>query len=109
MQFNADDRATSSSRTLQRLGGASPEIALAVLDGLPGMVAFWTNELVNVFANKAYAAWFGRSPEEMVGMHMRNVLGEDLIGSDHKPWKVVVTASWSKCSRHCEKHNLTLA
>ncbi len=83
MQFNSEDRVLISSRALKRLGGASPDIALSVLDGLPGMIAVWNRDLCNVVANKAYVEWFGRSPEEMVGMHIREVLGEDVYTLNH--------------------------
>lgn len=78
MQFNSEDRVLISSRALRRLSGASPDIALSVLDSLPGMVAFWDLELRNVVANRGYAEWFGRSPEDMAGMHIREVLGEEI-------------------------------
>ncbi len=45
---------------------------------IPGMVGYWTYELYCAFANNEYRLWFGRSPEEMLGMHMRELLGEEL-------------------------------
>lgn len=49
---------------------------LQVVDHLPAMVAYWDQDLRNRFANTAYVEWFGRSPEQMRGMHIRDLLGE---------------------------------
>ncbi|CAH2031486.1 PAS domain-containing protein [Trichlorobacter ammonificans] len=47
-------------------------------DIIPGMVGYWTSELRCGFANIAYLEWFGKSPEEMRGIHIRDLLGEEL-------------------------------
>ena len=39
------------------------------------MVAYWDSEQRCRFSNEAYREWFGRSPAEMVGMHMKELLG----------------------------------
>ncbi|SDO88515.1 PAS domain S-box-containing protein/diguanylate cyclase (GGDEF) domain-containing protein [Nakamurella panacisegetis] len=57
----------------------SAEAALAVLDGLPGLVALWDRDLRNVLANRAYQDYFGYAPEAMPGLHIREVLGEKLF------------------------------
>jgi len=47
-----------------------------VTDTLPGMVAYWSRDGLCEFANAEYCAWFGRSREEMIGLHARDMLGE---------------------------------
>lgn len=49
----------------------------AVLNGLPAMVGYWDRELRNRLANDAYVGWVGRTPEQVRGLHMRDVVGED--------------------------------
>ncbi len=44
-------------------------------DGVPSMLAYWDRELRCRYANRAYEVWFGRSPESMFGMHIRDLLG----------------------------------
>jgi len=47
-----------------------------LFDSLPALIAYWDRDLRNVIANRAYVQWFGYSPEQMLGMHIRHVLGE---------------------------------
>jgi len=50
-----------------------------MLDVLPAMVGYWDRDLRNQLANHAYVDFFGKSPEEMHGIHIREVLGEELF------------------------------
>jgi diguanylate cyclase (GGDEF)-like protein/PAS domain S-box-containing protein len=51
----------------------------AVLDSLPAMVGYWDTDLRNTLANQAYVEWFGLTPEQMTGRHIREVIGEKLF------------------------------
>lgn len=51
----------------------------AVLDSLPAMVGYWDTTLHNTLANQAYVEWFGLTPQQMTGMHIRDVIGEALF------------------------------
>jgi len=54
----------------------SPDaIALKVVNQIGAMVAYWDAEQRCVFSNDAYREWFGKSPEQMRGMTMRELLG----------------------------------
>jgi len=63
--------------------GSPPEVEarrLQVLfDGLPALVGYWDTELRNVIANEAYAEWFGIAPEKMQGLHISEIIGEDVF------------------------------
>lgn len=50
----------------------------ALLDALPAMVGYWDRDLINQLANAAYIEFFGVSPEEMRGAHIRDLLGPEL-------------------------------
>ena len=50
-----------------------------VADGLPSMVGYWDKQLICQFANKPYLEWFGKKPDEIIGLHMPSVLGERLF------------------------------
>ena len=49
-----------------------------LVDLLPAVVAYWDTDGRNVIANPAYREWFGVSPDQMQGRHLREVLGEEL-------------------------------
>ncbi|MBK1689641.1 hybrid sensor histidine kinase/response regulator [Rubrivivax gelatinosus] len=51
----------------------------AIADALPGMVGYWDADLRCRFANVAYLKWFGRTPEQMLGIRMQDLLGEELF------------------------------
>ena len=46
-----------------------------VTDSVPGRIAYWDRELKCRFVNRAYASWFNRAPEELIGKDMREVRG----------------------------------
>ncbi len=50
----------------------------AVLNALPAMVGYWDADLRNRMANDAYVEFFGLTPDQMLGMHISEVLGPDL-------------------------------
>lgn len=58
---------------------ASAHFMKTLTDNLPGMVAYWTRDLRCSFANPAYFEWFGKTPEQMWGIGMRDLLGEELF------------------------------
>lgn len=47
----------------------------AVVDHLPAMVSYWDRDLHNIVANSTYEQWFGLSPQQIRGMHLRDLLG----------------------------------
>lgn len=50
----------------------------AILNGLPALIGYWDAGLRNQLANQAYVDYFGLTPERIRGMHIRDVLGEEL-------------------------------
>lgn len=51
----------------------------AILNAIPSMVGYWDKRLHNRFGNHAYSDWFGITPEQMKGRHIREVIGERLF------------------------------
>jgi len=47
-----------------------------ITDAMPGLVAYWDNDLCCRFANKIHLDWFGKSPEAIIGITLRDLLGE---------------------------------
>ena len=47
-----------------------------VLDNTPALIAYWTRDLINDFANHAFEYLYGLSPAAVKGRHLREVIGE---------------------------------
>ncbi|WP_205743376.1 PAS domain-containing protein [Geobacter sp. FeAm09] len=65
LRKQAEEKLVASERFLRTLN-----------DQLPGMVSYWTDELRCRFANRAYLEWFGKGPEEMMGIALQDLMGE---------------------------------
>jgi PAS domain S-box-containing protein len=50
-------------------------VAFTVVNQVSAMVAYWDSNQRCVFSNEAYRHWFGKTPDEMVGMSMKELLG----------------------------------
>ncbi|MBP0495175.1 PAS domain-containing sensor histidine kinase [Pararoseomonas indoligenes] len=48
----------------------------AMADAVPALLSFFDADLICRYANAYHRQWYGRPPEEMVGLHMREFLGE---------------------------------
>ncbi len=48
-----------------------------MLNALPALVGYWDSELRNRMANDAYIEFFGVSPDQMRGTHIRELLGPE--------------------------------
>lgn len=53
-----------------------------LIDRLPALIGYWDREQRNVLANAAYLDYFGLDPQQMHGMHLRDVLGEEVYASN---------------------------
>lgn len=73
--LEAKQRSESTSDALTK----SERFIRTVADGLPSLVAYWDTRLVCQFANKPHFEWFGKTPEEMVGLTMTVVVGDRLF------------------------------
>lgn len=49
-----------------------------VTDGLPSLVGYWDKNLICRFANAEYVKWFGKSTSDILGIHIKVLLGEQL-------------------------------
>lgn len=50
-----------------------------IADSIPALIGYWNTELRCEFANDAYRAYSQLTPQQMIGLHFREVLGEHLF------------------------------
>ncbi len=61
---------------------ASERFMKMIADHLPGMVAYWTDELRCRFSNAAYLEWFGKTPEQMRNIRIQDLMGPELFAKN---------------------------
>ncbi len=50
-----------------------------MLDGVPAMIGHWDKNLINLNANKSYSEYFGKTPEQILGRPMCELLGKEIF------------------------------
>ena len=48
-----------------------------IVDHVPVLIGLWDKNLKNAFANRLYTSYFGWTPAQMLGKHVREVVGEN--------------------------------
>jgi len=87
-----------------------------LLDGFSALVAYWDAQLRNRYANRAYAEWFGLTPESMQGKHFADVLNQQMreriqphlqrvLAGEEQRFEVSITGDQGQV-RHCDAHYL---
>ncbi|OLP60176.1 hybrid sensor histidine kinase/response regulator [Xaviernesmea oryzae] len=66
---------TEKVHATQALAESQAEIR-RITDALPLLVGYVGRDGIYRFANRGYIDWFGRKPEEVVGRHLREVIGD---------------------------------
>ena len=63
----------------------------SVTANMPAMIGYWNRDLRCEFANEGFRKWFGRGPDEIVGMSMRDLLGAEAFDADEPRVKAVLS------------------
>jgi len=50
-----------------------------VMDGVPALLAYVDADMRYVYVNKAYADWYGRTREDIIGKQVRDLLDDDVF------------------------------
>ncbi len=58
----------------------SHRFVMSITDAIPGLVSYWDLKQRCRFANFAYLKWFGKRPEELLGLTLRELLGDRAYG-----------------------------
>lgn len=86
--YRSERMATSANTALVSISEqlrASQERLSLITDNIPALISYLDNGLVYRFANAYYHQVLGLHPEEVVGHHLRDVLG-DAMFREIEPW-----------------------
>jgi PAS domain S-box-containing protein len=75
----AAERAKTKASAVTESLVQSERFLRRLANNIPGMVGYWTSELRCSFANKHYLEWFGKTPEQMLGIRIQDLMGEELF------------------------------
>lgn len=55
----------------------SDPLFLTMMNTLPAMIGHWNKELRCSFGNAAFYKWYGKRPEEIIGIHLSDLVGAE--------------------------------
>jgi signal transduction histidine kinase len=61
---------------MNEIGRWTSEDLRTITDVIPALVSFFDRDHICRFANNHHRHWYGRTPEELIGLHMRDFLGD---------------------------------
>ncbi len=77
------EKVTGVASTNARGSARAPLADLeAMLDSLRSIVTLWGTDLRNIYANRATVEWWGKTPAEIAGTHVRDLIGPELFDSN---------------------------
>ena len=79
--------------------------AKSLADNMPDVVGYWTSELRCSYANAGYLQWFGRTPEQMQGIHLKTLLGETMFAQNEPYIQAVLKGQNQQFERHFVQPN----
>ncbi len=83
----------------------SQQFTISIADNIPGMLGYWTTDLRCAFANKGYITWFGRTPSEMKGITIQELLGEELFKKNEHHARAALRGETRQFERTITKPN----
>lgn len=92
------DRLRSSERFMRTL-----------TDSIPGLIAYWNADLICMFSNASYREYFGKTPAQMTGLSIRELLGDTLFAENAPMISAALRGEPQEFERTLIKTNGTLA
>ncbi len=80
----------------------------AVSDAVPGMVGYWGADLRCQFASRSHVEWYGRLPDQMLGMHLEELLGPERFAEDRSRIEAVLRGEPQHFQRPLQRADGTL-
>ncbi|MCG6202201.1 bifunctional diguanylate cyclase/phosphodiesterase [Psychromonas antarctica] len=74
-----------------------------LIDYMPNMIGYWDSDLRCRFANKAFSEWFGKEPEQIIGITFKELVGEDLFALNEPHIRRVLAGDLQRFERTISK------
>ncbi len=81
----------------------------SLANSVPAMIGYWNKEIRCEFANETYREWFGRAPEEIIGLHMKSLMGDELFALNEPHVRGVLSGIAQHFERRLNKADGTLS
>jgi diguanylate cyclase (GGDEF)-like protein/PAS domain S-box-containing protein len=72
-------KALKQAESASKASSEREQFVRSIILDIPNMIGYWDRDLRCRYANNAYREWFGKSPEEIVGITFRDLTGERLF------------------------------
>ena len=72
-------KALKQAESTSKASSEREQFIRSVILDIPNMIGYWERDLRCRYANNAYREWFGKSPEEIVGITFQDLTGERLF------------------------------
>ncbi|SFF81609.1 diguanylate cyclase domain-containing protein [Neptunomonas qingdaonensis] len=69
-----DQAETASKASIKR-----EQFIKSIIDSMPSMIGYWGSDLRCRYANNAYREWFGKPPEDIIGITFQELAGDHLF------------------------------
>ncbi len=78
-------------------------------DNIPGLIGYWNAQLRCMFANAAYESYFGKTPTQMVGISMQELLGPSRFEKNREVTEAALRGEPQRFERTIKKFDGTTA
>ncbi|WP_372739292.1 diguanylate cyclase domain-containing protein [Neptunomonas sp.] len=72
-------QALDQAESVSRASIKREQFIKSIIDSMPSMIGYWGSDLRCRYANHAYREWFGKPPEDIIGITFQDLAGEHLF------------------------------
>lgn len=88
---------------------ASERFMRTLTDRIPGLIAYWNTDLICMFSNASYQEYFGKSPAQMAGLSIRELMGAELFAFNEPMIRGALRGEHQKFERALTKDDGSIA
>ena len=72
---------------------------------IPGIIAYWNKDLICIFTNKGYIDWLGVNSQNFVGLHLSEIMDDELFALNQPYIKNVLDGKLQQFERKVTRSN----